>query len=81
MGEWQPIDTAPRDGSWFVTTSMLDPGTYEVGRFQEQFWNSYVEAGEGLFRLERRLVSEFTHDNFRRATHWMPLPPPPGGTA
>lgn len=78
MSDWQPIESAPRDGSWFVTVNAnaRDP-EYEVGRYQPYEWNRFVEVGEGLFRQQAETVSEFTQNNWHRATHWMPLPTPP----
>lgn len=62
MSEWQPIDTCPQDGTWFLSVGRssnipciirpIGPGS---GQF-EDFW------GGGWFD---------------EATHWMPLPEPP----
>lgn len=63
MSEWQPIETAPKDG-----TSVLVVGAYGyvlMARWKEMTrvpsrWESY---GLGAIRFE--------------PTHWMPLPEPP----
>jgi hypothetical protein len=74
--EWQPIESAPKDGSWFVTVNANSAQPeYEIGRYMPHFWESYVAVGDGLFRKEAKPISEFTHDNFHRATHWLALPP------
>ena len=72
MTEWQPIETAPKDG-----TEVLLWGRYwsdSQGLFSRPHVGSYVE------NLERWQVGVSHHDyRFRvRPTHWMPLPPPPG---
>jgi len=65
---WQPIDTAPKDG----TAILLWP----YGHFE--FWNGAAEAevvlgycteDEEWFNPEARLSF--------KPTHWMPLPEPP----
>lgn len=79
--EWQPIATAPTDGTWFVIVRAdEDDPVLEVGRYSPHYWPEYVEAGNGLYRKERRLLGEWQHfNNFHRATHWLPLPNPPQG--
>jgi hypothetical protein len=75
---WQPIDSAPRDGSSFVTANFdTETPEYEIASFDPVYWTNYVEAGEGLYRREQFPVMEFRCDNFHRATHWMPLPDGP----
>lgn len=60
--EWQPIETAPRDG-----TDVLLHGPFgnEGKQYNEvaRFWGS-------------RWTIEWMHD-FHAPTHWMPLPEPP----
>jgi len=74
---WQPIETAPRDGSWFITANFNGCDEFEVSRYGPVSWPDYVALGNGMHERIDRIVSEFTSDNFHRATHWMPLPPPP----
>jgi Lar family restriction alleviation protein len=74
---WQPIETAPKDGTWFVIC--LPGKRYEVGRFYPAKWTDYVPSEiDGLFRQQERVIHEWGEfNNFHRATHWMPLPAPP----
>ena len=72
MSEWQPISTAPKDG-----TSVLLAGTRSVG---EGFWDDGSECyghrgGAGWF-WEGDRGSLLTASN-AIVTHWMPLPEPP----
>lgn len=79
MSEWQPILTAPRDGTWFVIYSDLDD-RYEIGRFEPLKVARYEEVGHGLFKRVYETVYDWEgFNNFHRATHWMPLPDPPQG--
>ena len=81
MNEWQPIETAPRDGSYFVTANFSEPfpedGEYEISHYRPMNWTTYEPADGGLFRKVEQVLTEFRSDNFHRATHWMPLPEPP----
>lgn len=79
MSEWQSIETAPRDGTWFLICCDRDGwDSYEVGRYDPYRSADYVEVEGGLYRKEMRISYEWTgFNNFHRATHWMPAPPPP----
>lgn len=78
---WQPIETAPRDGTWFLTCCAAEEHkqfVYEVGCYDPYMHPEYVEVDGGLFRKEMRSSYDWTgFNNFHRATHWMPLPEPP----
>lgn len=60
---WQPRETAPRDGSWFLTWSE-PPGEYWIGMDFAKFdleLEQFVKCGCGWAYVQ----------------FWMPLPPPP----
>lgn len=79
---WQPIETAPRDGTWFVVCRAGEPDSVEAGCYDPLMHDEYVEAGEGLYRKERRTSYEWTgFNNMHRATHWMPIPEVPDDKA
>lgn len=65
--QWQPIETAPRDGSRFLVWEKHYG--IRIGRCKERAdhddWLSYMDAFGGSSR------------GGPRATHWMPLPTPP----
>lgn len=81
--DWQPIDTAPRDGTWFMICCAQEGfDSYEVGRFDPYYSDEYVEVEGGLYRKQKRSSYDWAgFNNFHRATHWRPLPPPPAETA
>ncbi len=79
MSEWQPIETAPRDGTHVLLYA--EKATTEAWWDKEGFFWDYVreEAGYGKWELVRLsphgcgcCSSELTS-----ATHWMPLPEAP----
>lgn len=63
MSEWQPIETAPKDGTEIIA---CQSGTPEVGLI---LW----DADEACW-LEP--ADEWSGPNWL-PTHWMPLPPSP----
>ena len=73
---WNPIETAPRDGSWFMICKSSDGAeSVEVGRYDPLMRYEYENAGDGMFRRREVVSYEWSgFNNFHRATHWMPLP-------
>ena len=68
MSEWQPIETAPREGSPFLgAVYWADTGEWEILRMA---WN------ETAGRFGDATYAPFIHDQ-EQPTHWMPLPEPP----
>jgi hypothetical protein len=71
VNEWQPIETAPRDGTglllWADWRSEVCFGKFQTkkrGAFALQGWTLTFKDGYKL------------HGE-REPSHWMPLPPPP----
>lgn len=66
--EWQPIETAPKDGTRFLT---YEPSHYGIRigrafiRADHDDWLSHVDQHGGSSK------------GGARPTHWMPLPEPP----
>ena len=68
---WQPIETAPKDGSLFMVHNGKD---YGVCRWLVEDW-----VPDGFFYHEWA-SDDLGYDQEYLgpdATHWMPLPPPP----
>jgi hypothetical protein len=58
---WQPIETAPRDGTRVLASVGVGPAAWRTIASYSDILKCW--CGEGLV--------------FNRPTHWMPLPPPP----
>jgi Protein of unknown function (DUF551) len=76
--EWRPIDTAPKDGTYFLVLCErykdeagpdIFQAVYEEEFFDEWEFNLYVPMPS-----DKRGTYE---PLYRDATHWMPLPAPP----
>ena len=67
MPEWQPIETAPKDGGGFIGYQKISDEQYVISAcafYGEFVW---INWGEGL-------------NTSANPTHWMPLPKPPEET-
>jgi hypothetical protein len=76
MNGWQPIETAPRDGTWILALSPRSLPVCQVVRWEvehpsharPEFQNNYA-MWAGYYEA---------HGPFDGpVTHWMPLPEPP----
>jgi hypothetical protein len=86
--EWQPIDTAPRDG----TTVIVGWDSATVWIVRAAWWRSKEDieqmamggcldaddADIGWWSYIHSVTQEML-DDYRAPTHWLPMPPPPKG--
>lgn len=66
MTQWQPIDTAPKDGTWVL---LLWPINSHVGPVACEGQYYHAKDGDSFWWSMLKLKTE--------PTHWMPLPPTP----
>lgn len=71
MGEWQPIESAPKDREILLWEGDSDCAV--VGRHNP----SYTEEWHATVHGEFAPWSDFDRPPIFNATHWMPLPDPP----
>ena len=85
--EWQPIETAPRDGTW-IQVKIPGHGSDNIVAWQPGLLDSEgADCGDWTFMTEQEPPDDWTDgvcwavnsDGLpsTRPTHWMPLPPPP----
>ena len=80
MTQWQPIETAPRDGTRIILAKIIpadedrEAGVWWVcgGRWQTE----HILSGTGG-KIRRQAQWTDGVDNLGEPTHWMPLPEPP----
>lgn len=84
--EWQPIETAPKDGTWFVAlapdstqdSQMPKPFVFTTCWVKEQYavWEPVDED------TQKRRIDDHSHwYGHEDPTHWQPLPSYPSQDA
>ena len=78
--KWQPIETAPRDGSKIIGWDPEGDSGMAIIFWWEHRYERYDEVEGGLFRRVHEVLPGYweggPHSPWR-PTHWMPLPEPP----
>lgn len=72
MLEWQPIETAPRDGTAILATNANYE--YDLQRCVVVFWDDDELTEQPGWSLPYETPDDAP---FTWLTHWMPLPEPP----
>lgn len=70
MGDWQPIETAPRDGTRILVTG---------GGLAEAISDAEYDTTVGCWDTPYETLDDRDNEpeGYNRPTHWMPLPAPP----
>jgi hypothetical protein len=93
MGEWQPIETAPKDGTpillWrkpsghpSVKWATIIPAAWVCFVDEDEIEEGFATPDEPFFDAYSRdayqaAMNDDDHYLVTSATHWMPLPDPP----
>jgi hypothetical protein len=84
MSEWQPIETAPRDGTHFLAWCELTADEYDEDELIARgVVEQYAVVASFLFGGFVEFPYRGTFVQNLKFTHWMPLPnpPKPGGAS
>lgn len=75
MSEWQPIETAPKDGTLIL---LFRPTALPWGKVAPGKWNSQADHKRPSPFWDMWLRIGGTYESRAwEPTHWMPLPAPP----
>ena len=78
---WQPIETAPKDGTWVLLYGGKDVGWYGDDTIQTivtAFWRpSYYRRTDDQGQWMYTWWEGDWRSEMADPTHWMPLPTPP----
>jgi len=68
--QWQPIETAPKDGNDFLISFYYREDSEPIEQFTKiTYWSDSEKGWDGMAQSIRTGVI--------KPTHWMPLPNPP----
>ena len=79
MTDWQPIETAPRDGTLILLWDPEGDPPYFPARFMRDDRPPRSPHGAFVWCQGSPAFGDRLAENV--PTHWMPLPAPPGGQA
>ena len=81
MSDWQPIETAPMDGTAVILYSPdAVKNGFGKGRYIASFQHADPDGKSAPLKLEWRVVlkdNTVSAEQVGGPTHWMPLPEPP----
>lgn len=72
MAEWQPIESAPKDGTYIIVWPPTYEGVASCAKWDEQ--KHHKKPKPHWRRLDATHVWQ---SRIRTPTHWQPLPEPP----
>lgn len=79
MNEWQPIETAPKDGTIVLLWSRSSD-EWATGLWQDVGLPQFFTPVAGMWVRNLYVAHDPTSNPYlpiNDPTHWMPLPPPP----
>ena len=80
LGAWQPIETAPRDGTWVLLSGGecdYDEESDAKTRPVVGQWSNYCNGKTVDWHWQFAWYDGGYYGEYEKPTHWMPLPAPP----
>lgn len=78
---WQPIETAPTDGTSILVFCPRQPDERIADEWFVVRWMTALEDGDSNWIVYRQVGRRPFAVIIRNPTHWTPLPAPPAGSA
>tara|TARA_R110000868_G_scaffold99334_1_gene273432 strand:+ start:1300 stop:1947 length:648 start_codon:yes stop_codon:yes gene_type:complete len=77
--QWQPIETAPKDGTWILVGGGETDDEEEARGIAVASWTRELNGsvGDRYARWQFAVYDGGHYGNYINPTHWMPLPQPP----
>lgn len=80
---WRPIETAPKDGTWVLVTWAENAGSSGDDEGSQPAvvaqWTTLCNGMTVKGHWQFAWFDGGYYGHIYQPTHWMPLPPPPGG--
>lgn len=75
---WQPIETAPKDGTWVLLAGgECDGDEGDAQRIVTGQYTDYLNGRKTEWHWQFCWYDGGYYGNYEDPTHWMPLPEPP----
>jgi hypothetical protein len=75
--DWQPIETAPTDGTWVLLYAPPEKWERRTGQMYVATWEATGYNSEPQWAYGANGYEHSFRHGVYGATHWMPLPAPP----
>lgn len=74
---WQPIETAPKDGTEIILGIPLKWGKMSLDKKDDRVGTGFYNAGAYWYDKKHFVWRNRVANITTSPTHWQPLPPPP----
>jgi len=77
MSEWQPIETAPKDGTWILVCGGRTEDEEVTRTHAVAQWTDDLNGRKTKWHWQFAWYDGGYYGFYENPTHWMPLPEPP----
>ncbi len=74
---WQPIDTAPKDGTRIIVIGDYDDWCEARWNAKDKCWEPSWQGSHGVIEWQGDLSTSYKEVSSEAITHWLPIPTPP----